>query len=163
MSVHKLLQLIHQNDETTSEAALTLGLLIEHQKVSRPNGDDGGISAVIGDEYSQQQLTEAEVETAVNGLLSYVNEASKPHPMAVWALTKSYDPRILPTLIALFERLVADSAQEQAAYQALVGMTSFYNQKTLVTIRKAAKADSDLIRETAKQYLSLFGSKATKD
>jgi hypothetical protein len=163
MTIQELLQAIRQDDKTASEAALSLGLLIEREKVSRPAGDDGGISVLIGDEYRHRRLSEAEVETAVTGLTQYINETPNPHPMAVWALTKSYDPRILPVLAAMFDQAVVDPAQEQTAYQALVGITAFHNQQALAVIKKASQAKSDLIRETAKQYLDLFGTAPAKD
>lgn len=159
MLVEKLLQTIRSGGTEAHEAALALGLLIEREKVNRPNsGDDGGIREILGDKLANQRLSQMELNTAVDELIRYIDETTKPHSMAVWALTKSYEPRILPHLIAILDRVVNDTTQENLTYQTLlgiinIGISSSYKDVSLAAIRKAAEHGHGQVMETATQYL----------
>jgi hypothetical protein len=159
MLIEELIQTIRSGGTEAHEAALALGLLIEREKVNRPNPeDDGGIREIIGDELANRRLSQMELNTAVNELIRYIDETIKPHSMAVWALTKSYEPRILPHLLALLDKVVNDTTQENLTYQTLVGIInigipSSYKDLSLAAIRKAAEHGHGEVMETATQYL----------
>jgi hypothetical protein len=163
MFIAKLMESVPKGGEEAHEAALTLGLLIERETVHRPAGDDGGISEILGDEIASRRLSSSELRTAVDELIAYITETPEPHPTAVWAVTKSYDPRILPHLINLLDRVVTDPLKEHLAYQALVGITFFYNELSTAAIRRAAERGYGLVKETATQYLRLFSNKSTDE
>lgn len=156
MSLMKFIEAIREGGKEAHEAALTLGLLLEREKVRRPVEDDGDIREILGEELANQKFSVTELETIVDELLNYITEVSEPHPSAVWALSKSYNPRILPHLIGLLDRIVTDPEKEHLAYQALVGITCFDNDLSLTAIRKAAKQGYGQVKETAKQYLRLY-------
>src|SRR5438094_3945040 len=97
----ELIGSILQGGTAAREAALALGLLIEREKVHRIAGDDGGIRVILGDEWVDRRLTDAELQTVVDELIRYIHDVPAPDVMAVWALTKSYESRIVPALIEL--------------------------------------------------------------
>ena len=156
---------IRRGGDEAHEAALALGLLIEREKVHRPTGDDGGISVILDDELAARRLSPSELQTAVDELLAYIHQAEQPHPMAVWALSKSYDERIVPDLINLLKRTMTAPAAEHLSYQALVGMINIgmgspHEAAALETIRQASVQGHGQVQETAAQYLAEMGGTA---
>lgn len=162
MWIDELIETIQRGDERAHEAALTLGLLIERECVRRPAGDDGGVRMILGEKWAKRRLSEEELNHAVDRLIDYTNQTAEPHPMAVWALTKSHDIRTLDCFIGLLDRILSDPAREHLAYQALIGTTSFYNPGSLAAIRRAAEHGHGLVKETAKRYLQIFGDRNEK-
>jgi len=160
MLVKELTQTLRGSETEAHEAALILGLLIEREKVQHPTpGDDGGIREIIGDELAHQRLSETDLKTVVDEIIAYISDETLfPHPMAVWALTKSYEPRILPHLIRLLDRIVEDPNQENLAYQTLlgiinIGIPSSNRDLSIAAIRKASERGHTRVMETATQYL----------
>lgn len=160
MLVKELTQALRRTDAEAHEAALTLGLLIEREKVRYPApGDDGGIRKILGDELADRRLSETDLKSAVDEIIAYISdETLLPHPMAVWALTKSYEQRVLPHLIRLLDRIVEDPDLEHLAYQALlgiinIGIPSSNRDISIAAIRKASGQGHARVMETATQYL----------
>lgn len=149
-----------QNGDDAEEAALALGLLIEREK-TRVIGDDG-IKEILGDELAQRRLTPAEVDSAVEQLLAYVRDIDDPHPTAVWALTKSYDERIVPGLIQLLEHNLANPDRELICYHALhgiinAGVTSQQHKaRAMAAIELASAHEYGSVAEAATQYLQVM-------
>lgn len=156
MVIDDLIETIRGGGENAQEAALTLGLLIERERVHRPAGDDGGLRTILGEKWAKRRLSEKELKHAVDRLTDYVNQTAVPHPMAVWALTKSHDVETLGCFIGLLDRILSDPSHEHLAYQALIGITSFYNPRSLAAIRRAATEGHGLVKESAARYLQLF-------
>lgn len=163
MFVPRLIEAIRRGGEEAHEAALTLGLLIEKEKVHRRDGADGGRRLILGAELAERRLSSGEQQIAVEELIRYVNDTFDPHPMAVWALTKSSDPRIVPHLIRLLDRILDDPNKEDLAEQALsgiitVGLASDDNNKrlSLEAIRRASNQTRSRVRTSARDYLKLF-------
>jgi len=162
MLIEKLIQVIRSGGTEAHDAALALGLLIEREKVNRPNpADDGGIREILGDELANRRLSQMELNTAVDELIHYIDETLEPDSMAVWALTKSYEPRILPHLMALLDRVINDTTQENLTYQTLlgiinIGIPSSYKDLSLAEIRKASEHGHGQVRETATRYLENY-------
>ena len=162
MLIKELIQAIRSGGTQAHDAALALGLLIEREKVNRPNpADDGGIREILGDELANRRLSQIELNTAVDELIRYIDETLEPESMAVWALTKSYESRILPQLIALLDRVVNNTTQENIAYQTLlgiinIGISSSYQDLSLATIRKASEHGHGRVQETATRYLENY-------
>jgi len=160
MLVKELTQALRGSEKEAHEAALTLGLLIEREKVQHPTPrDDGGIREIIGDELANQRLSETDLKTVVDEIIAYISdETLLPHPMAVWALTKSYEQRILPHLIRLLDRIIDDPNQENLAYQTLlgiinIGIPSSNRDLSIAAIRKASDRGHTRVMETATRYL----------
>jgi hypothetical protein len=154
----ELIGSIRQGAMAAHDAALALGLLIEREKVHRLAGDDGGIRVILGDEWVDRRLTDAELQTVVDELIRYIRDVPAPHAMAVWALTKSYESRIVPALIELLERVLTDKAQENVAYQALIGiintgLASPYQDLAITAVQQAARQGQGRVQETASEYL----------
>jgi hypothetical protein len=159
MDIDRIVQEIREGGEDANEAALTLGLLIEQEKVHRPApGDDGGVREILGDELANYRLTREELEAAIDQLVDYIDETPEPEAMAVWALTKSHDPRTVPHLIALLDRVIDEPEKEHLAYQALIGITSFDDEQAVSAVRRAAERGHGDVKETATQYLRLHAS-----
>lgn len=164
MSVLELIQVIRDKSQESHDAALAIGLLIEREKVNRPMpGDDGGIAEILGKKLASQRLSETDLETALNELISYVNDTPEPEPMAIWALNKSYDLRIIPTLINVLKRTVHDPKQENLACQALfglinIGISSKYKSLCLEILDEAAKYGHGEVKDTASNYLAIYNS-----
>lgn len=161
MFISQLMHAIRCGGDQAEEAALTLGLLIEREKANRPMGDDGNIRLILDEEMAKRRLSEVELASAVEELIRYVSEASTPHPTAVWALTKSYDARIVKPLLDLLKRLLLDSSQENAAYNALsgimnTGVSSELREESLAIIRQAAEQGYGRVKEAADGYLNTF-------
>lgn len=157
MLVDRLLHSIWHGGEEADEAALTLGLLIEREKTHHPTpNDDGGIKQTLGEQFTNQRLTNNEVRIATDELIKYVSEVNVPHYRAVWALTKCYDLRSLPHLISLLDRFSKDPKQEDLAYYALVGIITFHNEESLEAIKRAAELGQGKVKNTANTYLNLF-------
>lgn len=156
MWIDELMETIQRGDGSAQEAALTLGLLIERERVRRPAGDDGGVRKILGEKWAKRRLSEKQLTEVVDRLIGYVNDTTEPHPMAVWALTKSHDVRALDCFIGLLDRIVSDPAREHLAYQALIGITTFFTPSSLAAIRQAAEQGQGLLKETAVSYLQFF-------
>src|SRR5262245_49441458 len=137
MSIDQLLEAIRAGGDEAHEAALTLGLLLEHG--GRREDDDRTIQTLIGEEWVNVRLTGPERRSTVRHRLDDLTKADEPHPMAIWALTKRGSKRILSVLIELLERTLDDPAKEHVAYQALVGITLFFTQQSLAALRQAAQ------------------------
>lgn len=160
MLVPHLMQSIRNDGKEADEAALTLGLLIERENLYHPStGDDGGIRQILGEEFVNQHLSDEEIRNAVDELINYTHETTVPHARAIWALTKSHDVRILPDLINLLDRFANDPDQENLAYQALIGITTFYSEQSLAAIRRAAEQGQGEVKDTAIKYIKLFGDR----
>ena len=157
MLVNELIETIERGGDEAHTAALTLGLLIEREKVRRPAGDDGGVRVMLGDELATRRLSDDELQTAVDELIEYLSRTSEPHPTAVWALTKSYDPRIVPPLIELLNKIITDPDKKHLAYQALIGIinTGPNESVVLAAVQRAAREGLGQVKETAQSYLTL--------
>lgn len=159
MWVTKQLEAIRAGDDV-QEAALALGLLVEREKTRRV-GDDG-IEEALGAELAQRRLSPAEVDCVVEQLLAYLREADSPHPMTVWALTKSYDERIVPVLLELLERDLLDPDRETLCHYALLGIintgvgSAQYGAQALRAIERASAKGSGVVAETASDYLQVM-------
>ena len=161
MLVSQLMNTIRRGGDQAEEAALALGLLIERETTNRPLGDDGGIQVILGNQSVERRLTESELKNSIEELIHYINETSNPHPTAVWALTKSYDVRIVRPLIDLLKRLLPDPDQENAAQAALsgimnTGVASELKEESLLIIRQAAESGFGRVKEAASQYENTF-------
>jgi hypothetical protein len=153
--VLELLNALWSGGPEMHEAVLTLGLLIEREKVYRPvPGDDGGIKQILGEEFVNKRLSKRDLETAIHGLIEYIEKASVPYPGAIWALSKCYDPIILSPLIRLLDRYLADAEQEELAAQALTVITNFYGDQVLAVVQRAAEYGYGQVKEAARQYLA---------
>jgi hypothetical protein len=157
--IDELIETIRRKDGSAHQAALTLGLLIEREGVRRPAGDDGGIRMILGKKWARRRLSEEELKYVVDQLIDYTNKAAEPDPMVVWALTKSHDVRTLECFIDLLYRVLTDPEREHLAYQALIGLTSFYTADSHAAIRRAAEQGHGLVKETATRYLQIFGER----
>jgi hypothetical protein len=156
-TIKSLLAAIGEGGSAAYEAALTLGLLLEE----RPHKQDAVVTPIVGHEFAARRLTAAEKEAAVDGLIEYLQTASEPRPMAVWALTKSYEIRAVPTLIMLLDRFHNDAGRQHLAYQALIGVvttgvtTSRYRELSLQALRRAADSGGAELAETARDFLAI--------
>lgn len=159
--IQQIMEAICKGGDEAHEAALMLGLLLKRASSHHRRYDDARLRLVLGDQFATRKLSAPERKNAVGELIEYVTAFPDPHPMAVWALTQSNDRRILPVLVALLRRVVADPAKEHLAYQALVGITSSYDESVLAALTEAAQCGHGLVRETAMQYLHLFLRKGT--
>ena len=143
-------------------ACLTLGLLIERHRTQRPAGDDGGVRQILGDEYAVVQLTDSDVGRALDRLIDYVRSAAYPLPSAVWALSKSYDLAVVPTLIDVLRRTAADAQQYDAARNALHGVITCgaaqMSEHLLQVIRETASNGCGRIRSEAQDFLHHYDS-----
>jgi hypothetical protein len=146
----------------TSQTFLALGLLIEREKTHRPHAhDDGGVRQILGDDYAQLQLSQDEIRHAVQHLINYLQSEERPNPTAVWALAKSYEPEVVPTLISLLRRSAADPKQIAVARNALggviaCGVKSIHSDESLNAIRDVAKSAAREIQEEARDYLEHY-------
>lgn len=157
--VLELLSALWSGGPEMHEAVLTLGLLIEREKVYHPvPGDDGGIKQILGEEFVNQRLSKRDIETAIHGLIEYIDETSMPYPGAIWALSKCYDPIIISPLIRLLDRCLADAEQEELAAQALNSITNFYGDQILAVVQRAAEYGYGQVKEAAGQYLARYHS-----
>lgn len=161
MLILQLMDAIRRGGDQAEEAALALGLLIERERTNRPLGDDGGVQLILGEQMAKQRFSEVELKSAVHELIRYVNETPNPHPSAVWALTKSYDGRIVTPLIELLKRLLPDPSQENAACAALsgimnTGISSELQRESLAIIRQAAEVGFGRVKEAAIAYTNTF-------
>jgi hypothetical protein len=164
----EIMEAIRRGGEEAHEAAMTLGLLIERRTVNRPAGDDGGIRAVLGDQLANLTLSDAELQTAVDELIRYLDETPGPFPGAVWALNKSYDPRAVPHLLRLLDRTLTDPNNEHVAYQALqgiitTGVPSQHKDQSLAAIQRAAAQGHGEVKASAADYLKLFSKGSTPE
>lgn len=164
--VQTLLRSVRRGGEQGREASLALGLLIERERVQRPPHDDGGIREILGEEYADRRLSEAELAVAVEGLLHHVEQAGEDSASTViWALSKSYDERVVPPVINLLAKLHARRDKEHLAYQALTivmntGVGSPHNDAALQAVRNAAARGAGDVAQTARTYLDIY-AKAT--
>jgi len=159
MFISQLMDAISYGGDQAEDAALTLGLLIERERTNRPMGDDGGIRLILDEEMAIRRLSEVELASAVEELIRYISETPTPHPTAVWALTKSYNVRMVSPLIKLLKRLLFDSSQDAAAYNALsgiinTGISSELREESLAMIREAAKQGFGQVKKAAASYLN---------
>jgi hypothetical protein len=154
-TVEDLLAAVRRGGAEAHEAALALGLLIE----DRPPDDNAGVAAVVGGDLAARRLSPTELNAAVDGLISCLQDTDEPHPMAVWALTKSYEPHAVPALIALLDRRIDDPRAVPLVYQALVGVLTTgltmpeYREQSLAAVRRAAARGHAEVAETAQRYL----------
>lgn len=151
------------------EAVLTLALLFEQTR--RPAADpDESVQSLLAPEYAACRLTEDEWHTAVDALLHQVEQAGgATGPSVVWALSKTYEPRIVPPLATLLGRLLAatDPGPRELAHQTLfavlnVGM-GCHRDLALDTVRAAARNGSGAVADTARRYLALHGHRLPGD
>jgi hypothetical protein len=152
--IDDLLAELRTGGDGAKEAARTLGLLIERGSRG-PASDDQDIVEMLPPELADGHLTAAERQAAIDGLIAYVDGEPLPLPLAVWALSKSFDERIAPALIALLERTVDDPEHEHLAYQALTGMIPLGGPEVEKAVRDAAERGHDRVRDGARQYLSI--------
>jgi hypothetical protein len=155
-TIEELLAAIRQGGEAASESALALGLLLEDR---RPE-DDIQIASVVGPELAARRLSRSERRGAVDGLITYVQDSPRPNPSAVWALVKSYEPRIVPVLISLLDATLDDQDAVPLAHQALIGIvnvgltTTKYRAQGHAALERAAVRGHEEVAETARRYLA---------
>ena len=152
-----LLDRVRGGGPGAGEAARTLGLLLERESVRMPR-DDVGIDEILDDDWRDRRLEPAEVEDLVDRLLDYVRETAVPHDGAVWALTKSYKPRIVPPLVALLRRTMSDPTRENLASLALTGVITAspgtrHRQEAIAAVREAANHGVGRAARAASAYL----------
>jgi len=157
-SIPQLLENVRLGGEEAVDASRTLGLILERERVRRPVGDDGGLSIILDDHWSTRRLNDQELQGIVDDLIEYVRSTERPSAMAVWALTKSYEPRIVPPLINLLYGVMEDHACEHLAYQALIGIInsgpgSENDGDARAAIRDASERGRGEVQETARDYL----------
>src|SRR3954471_23055848 len=151
--VRSLGPVISRGGEEADLAIRALGLLIEREKVSHPGGDDGGVEELLGPELAAPKLTPLAIHEAVDLLISHLTAVRIPEPGIVWALTKSFDPRIVPHLAALLQRVVDDPAHQAVASQVVGGLTCFVGTRTVAAVRIAAERGQGDAREFATSWL----------
>src|SRR5438132_1558130 len=155
-TIGELLAAIRRGGELASESTLALGLLLE----DRNPEDDTQIAGVVGGELAARRLSRAERRRAVDGLITYLQDTPQPNPSAVWALTKSYEPRIVPVLISLLDATLDDQDAVSLAYQALVGIvnvgltTPKYRAQGRAILQRAATRGHGEVAQTAQRYLA---------
>lgn len=157
MNPSELLTKINRG-KNVEEAALTLGLLLERAHRRRFGQDNAEeIGAILGDVFADEMLSENDAGNVVGTLIRYIERATPPHLMAVWALTKSFDPRVLPALIALLDRVLADPRHEHLANGALNGITLYQTEEAVAAIRRARASGHGQVKRSARQFLDLHG------
>ncbi len=135
-----------------SDAALTLGLLIERATRGAEN-DDRDLVEALPPELSDRHLTPGEHRAAVDALIAYVVGTELPVPLAAWALSKTDDQRAVGALLELLARTIDRPEREHLAYQALVGLIPFGGPLVVNAVRDAAERGHGCVREAARQYL----------
>ena len=153
-SIPDLLAEIRAGGPAADEAAVTLGLLIE-RAARGPQNDDGDISEALPPALADRLLTPDEHRTAVDGLIAYVDESEQPLPLAVWALAKTDDRRVVPALLGLLARTVDGPEHEHLAYQALTGAIPFDGPEVRRAVRDAAERGHGRVGEGARRYLEI--------
>ena len=157
MFIKKIMASIYRGGMEAEEAAFALGLLIEREK--RRTGNNDGTGIYLGERLANRRLSETELTNAVDALIKYIEETTEPHPRAVWALTRSHEPRTVRPLINLLNRFLTSPGHEDLAYQALVGVIPLQTEKYRAAIRaailRAAEQGHDEVRETAIDHLEL--------
>lgn len=156
--VADLLARLASGGRAGTDAALVLGLLLERETVTRPPADDGGPRLLLPAEWRQRRLDPAETQQVVDALLDHVRGTPVPDPTAVWALGKSLEPRIVPPLVDLLHRVLADGALDDLAQQAFGAVVvaapgSGYEADVLAVAWAAAKQAPGDVAEVARDYL----------
>ncbi len=157
--VRELAAALSRGDDA-ARATRALGLLLERERVSRPAGDDEDIVRILGPELAAQRLGPVAIREAVDLLLAHLSTVEVPAPGVIWALTKSFDPRIVPHLAALLERIVDDPGHADVAAQLVVGLTCFFDPRSLAAVRIAAQRGHGDARESAARWLALHGGRS---
>lgn len=162
ISVDDLLLRIQKGGAETEEAALILGLLIEREIKNLTNQNpDKEINTILGAVHLPERLTPSDQAKAIDGLSALVsNPYSFPQPIVVWALSKSYQLSIVPTVISLFYRICGDPNREEIAYQCIIalinsGTETRFHEEVIDLLQEAAENGLGKVKETANQYLSL--------
>ena len=157
--VRDLLDKVSSDGDESSQAALALGLLVQREKVTFPPGDDGGVEQTLGAAMAAQRLGPMEIHDAVNGLIARMRDPRLPAPFVVWAAARSFDPRIVPHLVALLERVVEQADRTALARQIVDGLTHFFDARAVAGIRLAAARGTGEVRDSAGSWLALHGHK----
>ncbi|MEU5957962.1 hypothetical protein [Streptomyces sp. NPDC047525] len=161
--VSGLVEAVRVGGTDGEDAALILGLLIERERVYRPLADDGGITAVLSKEYANWRLSQVEVTLVVEELIAHVSQAGEvTSPSVIWALSKSYDPRIVPPFVDLLLELIDRVDKEDLCYQILlsvinVGIGSCFRERVRDAVRLAAARSPGLVGRTARDYVASIG------
>jgi hypothetical protein len=161
-SVLSLVELLRAGGDDADDAARTIGLLLERDRLHRRAADEGSVDELLDEQWRERRIDAAELQAVVDALIDYIRGTSEPLAGAVWALSKSYQPRIVPPLIDVLRRTMAEPASENVAYLALSGVLNAspgteHRQAALAVVREAAITGGGRVAETARQYLHLRG------
>jgi hypothetical protein len=159
--VQDLMATLHRGDTDADDAAVTLGLLIERERVHRPLGGNAD-EQLLGPELAARRLSHDETIEAVSLLTDYVLEAAEPRVSAIWALGKSADAAIVPALVVVFNQGVEDPQNEdllQQVLQALYvnGIDSPYVSAAAEVFRRAAAEGRGEVQRLGTHYLQALG------
>ena len=155
--IAELLDRIPEGGEAANNALRALGLLLEQHHARRPEGDDGGLSELLGPDLAEYRLSEDEVTEAITGLSAYLQGAEVPNSGALWALGKSADERAVPVLIETLSRFLHDPAHEPLAHQALTSLLPFGTPEARAAVRRAAQEGQGEVKEDAEDFLTVLG------
>jgi hypothetical protein len=155
--VQQLVDALAKGGQATEDAALALGLLIERERVSRPAGSDDSLEHLFGAAVAAQRLTPLAIHEAVDALLARTRQEGLPPAIVIWALTKSFEPRIVPHLLPLLERVVDDPQHENLARQIVDGLSCYFDARAVAGLRTAAARGHGEAKAGAEHWLSMHG------
>jgi hypothetical protein len=160
--IDELLRKIKENSPEIDQACLAVGLLLEHHRVRRPlPGDDGGLTTVLGNEIAAIQLTPEEIRHVVDQLVSCVQATEIPHSSVIWALSKCYEPRIVPVLVPVLRRAAVVPDASAVALSALYaiatsGFQDAYREIALSAIQYVADEGIGEVKNEATSYIEHY-------
>lgn len=156
-----LIHTLNSKGPNAERAALALGSLIERARTRRPLGDDGGVRQELGDEIADLHLTDNDISHAVDVLMQYTGSGANVTPSAVWALGKSYEARVVPTLVAVLRSSANDVEKRAVALNALhgvitCGVSSELKNDAIDAIRFTATEGIGDVQKEAQDYLKHY-------
>jgi len=146
------------------DPAMALGLLIERERfAARPDRYHGPdpdelIRGLYGDRVAQTRLSPLAVHEAVDALLARVRTGA-PSTAVVFALAKSFEPRVVPHLHALLLRIVGEPEHDAVGAQIVQAMVCFLDALAIDGIRVAAERGGPETRQAAAAWLAVHGAK----
>lgn len=157
-SVPKLLALVRSNAPTSEDALTMLGLLIE--KSVRGRGATPSyfqvLDEILGPATAARDLTPAEVETAMLGLLELLADGQRSQRMeVVWALAKSLDERIVGPLTSTLMASLHDPGAERLVEQIVGALSAIEGAETDAALRRVAEEGSGDAKAAATNVLAV--------
>lgn len=158
--------------EDVADAALAFGLLISRERVGPYFGPDRDeeiqrmFRVMFGGALAVQRLAPLAVHEALQALLAHIERVDVPIPAVIWALTRGFDPRVVPRLAALLERIVDDPEHAHTAHQIVEGLKCFgFDPRAVAGLElAAARGHADVkgiadVKGVAEQWISLHGGR----